>query len=557
MTRQLNALIGAMLILMVPALTVAAAAVDPAYPFIEDKKIEEIIRTVAPSVVKVEVRDGVFKVATGVVIDKDGHIVTTALISPRDEKITVVTADGKRLAAEFKGFDTQTQLAVIQTKEKGLTPIALGQSADVKPGAWIGVVGLSPENTTAVTQGIVSSVAFDKLRLNVWVVPGSPGSPVVNDAGRMVGVLRGTYMDEQPVVFEFRERQVVGSGTVISRGEAPSAGMALAVPVDIMNSVAADIIKSGKVQRGWLGVSSTEKDGKVEIADVESESPAQLAKLKEGDIVIKVDAKEIGSSAALQQEIRSRKPGTDVTVRIERDGKPIDVKVKLGEYTEAEAKRELEILFPNLFPPMTPPSKGTPRKLPPGLFKAPDRFAFEARKFIGVTLQELTKAQAESFGVKDGYGLWVAELADESSAAKAGLKVGDVILKADGKKVESATELSAMIQDKKKGDKIKIEFVRDKKPMTLEVEVAEDKSGLESFFKNWEDSRKSFSDGVKKIQDGAWSKEVEKSFRDSEETLKKLFENRSRDNEQVIARQKDLGKKLETIFKERRVLVKI
>jgi serine protease Do len=557
MTRQMKALMGAMLILMVLALTVAAAAVDPASPFIEDKKIEEITRTVAPSVVKVEVRDGVFKVATGVVIDKDGDIITTALISPRDEKITVVTADGKRLAAEFKGFDTQTQLAVIQTTEKGLAPIALGKSADVKPGAWIGVVGLSPENTTAVTQGIVSSVASDKMRLNVWVVPGASGSPVVNDAGRMVGVLRGTYMDEQPVVFEFRERQVVGSGTVISRGEAPSAGMALAVPVDIVTSVASDIIKSGKVQRGWLGVSSTEKDGKVEIADVESESPAQLAKLKEGDIVVKVDAKEIASSAALQQEIRNRKPGTDVTVRIERDGKPMDVKVKLGEYTEVEAQRELEILFPNLFPPLTPRSLGTPRKLPPDLSKAPERFAFETRKYIGVTLQDLTKAQAESFGVKDGYGLWVAELADGSAAAKAGLEVGDVILKADGKKVESATELSAMIQDKKKGDKIKIEFVRDKKPMTLEVEVTEDKSGLESFIKNWDDSRKSFSDGIKKIQDGAWSKEVEKSFRDSEESVKKLFESRSRDSEQVIARQKDLKKKLETIFKERRILVRI
>jgi serine protease Do len=127
MQRYIKSLVGAVLILMIAAFAAAAATVDPARPSIEDKKIEDITRAVAPSVVKVEVRDGVYKVAIGVVIDKDGTIVTTALISPRDEKITVVTSDGKRLAADFKGFDTQTQVGVIQVKDKGLGPVALGK----------------------------------------------------------------------------------------------------------------------------------------------------------------------------------------------------------------------------------------------------------------------------------------------------------------------------------------------------------------------------------------------------------------------------------------------
>jgi serine protease Do len=410
---------------------------------------------------------------------------------------------------------------------------------------------LSPEDTTAVTQGIVSSVAPDKIRLNAWIVRGASGSPVVNESGQMIGLLRAVYMDEQPVVFEFRERQVVGSGTVVSRGSAPSSGMALAVPVDVVLSVAADIKKSGKVARGWLGVSTSDTDGIVEIRDVVAKSPAELAKLKEGDIIVKVDAKEIASSPDLQQEIRRRKPGTDVVVRVERDGKPMDVKVKLGEYTEEEAQRELEELFPNLFPPVPPSIKIKPKQpIPPATPRPPERFVFETRKYIGVSLQPLTKPQAESFGVKDGYGLWVAELEEKSPADKAGLKVGDVILKADGMKVESVSELSAMIQDKKKGDKIRIELVRDKKPLTIEVEIEEEKSDLEGFFKNWSEYSKSFSNDQRRG-------EIEKSLQESREALSRLLESRGRDAEQSRMRERDLAKKFETLLKERRVLTRI
>jgi len=126
---------------------VGLAAVRPAAAAtsgIDEKKIEEITAAVAPSVVRVEARNGIYKVATGVVIDADGSIVTTALISPRDEKITIVTMDGKSHKAEFKGFDTETGIAVVQVKEAKLRPIAVGKSAGLKTGSWIGVVGLSP-----------------------------------------------------------------------------------------------------------------------------------------------------------------------------------------------------------------------------------------------------------------------------------------------------------------------------------------------------------------------------------------------------------------------------
>jgi len=500
MTRTIKALaiLGCLAAFAFASAGASGAAASSTSSPIDEKKIEDITKAVAPSVVKVEVRDGIRKVATGVVIDRDGSIVTTALISPRDEEITVITADGKRIKAEFKGVDTQTQLALIQAKDKSLAPIALGKSGDLKPGAWIGVVGLSPENTPAVTQGIVSSVAADRLRLNVWVVPGSSGSPVVNGNGQMVGLLRGAYAEDQPIIFEFREQQVVGSGTVFSRAEAPSSGMALAVPMDVVISIAADLKKYGKVERGWLGVSVSEKDGKVEIAMIDPKSPAELAKIKEGDLILKIDGKDITSGPTLSSEIRSRKPGQDITVKIERDGKPQDVKVKLGEYTEVEAQRELELNFPQFFTrgripspaiPSPNPKEAKPERQTPQnnamprsrTAPFPRNFFWQTRKFIGVTLQELNQELAEYFGLKDGVGLLVAQVEDKSPAQKAGLKVGDLILKADGKRVETSSALSEMIQGRKKGDKIKLEILRDKKTLTLDVEIAEEESSSATF----------------------------------------------------------------------------
>ncbi|MDP2915297.1 MAG: PDZ domain-containing protein [Candidatus Aminicenantes bacterium] len=530
MTRTIKTIALPAAFLMIATLGAQAAPIDPAKSGLGEQKIEEITKMVAPSVVRVEARNGMRKVATGVVINKDGYIVTTALISPRDEEISVLTTDGKRLKAEFKGLDTQTHVALIQVKEKGLTPIALGKAADMKPGAWIGVVGLSPENTAAVTQGIVSSVAADKLRLNVWVVPGMSGSPVVNGSGQMVGLLRGAYTDEQPFVFEFREQQVVGSGTVISRAEAPSSGMALAVPVDIVQSIASDLEKKGKVERGWLGVQAGERqDGKLEVAEVEPKSPAELAKIKEGDVIVKIDGKDIASGEALQWEIRSRKPGQDITVRIERNGKPQDLKVKLGEYTEEDAKRELFQAFPRLFPPETPaPGRSAPQAQPK-VWALPKGklgilpFAWESRKFIGVTLQELNKDSVGAlFGIKDGIGLLVAEITADGPAAKAGLKVGDLILKADGKRLQAVSELSDMLQDKKKGDKVKIELMRDKKTMTLDIEIGEEESGPEELlFRGLSDYSTTMPELLKR-NDESSKKQIEEFFRKNEETVKKF-----------------------------------
>jgi serine protease Do len=473
-----------------PALMVMAALfvgslsplAEPAAAMGAQRDSADIAKKVFPSVVRVEAQNHTRKVATGVVVEKGGYIVTTALISPRDQRIVITTADGKKVEAEFLGFDTETQLALVRAKDAaGLPALAAGRAADLSAGSWICVVGVSPESTPAVTQGIVSSIAEDRLRLNVWVTPGTSGGPVVDDKGRMVGLLRGIYVEEKPVVFQFRDREQAGSGVVISRGEAPSSGMAVAVPVDVVRDVAAQIKDKGRVERGWLGVGiGQDDDGRVVIGQVDRESPAELAKLRPGDVILKVGDKGIAGPDQLAAEIRKRKPGQEITLRIERDGKPQDVKVKLGEYAEADARRELEIRFPRLFPPAPPgqPAKpAAPKGLATPAVPARPSWAFEQRKYIGVYPMELNRELAEHYGVKEGTGLLVSRLTAGGPAEKAGLKVGDVIVRVDGQRVESTNDLIDRIQAKAKGDKVKLEVLREKKTVSLEVEVAEESSG--------------------------------------------------------------------------------
>ena len=517
--------------LFVPFLSLMA---EPASSAMDEVKIEEITKKVFPCVVKVIAKNRYTKIAMGVVMDKDGHIVTTALISPRDEKLYVITTKGKKIEAEFLGLDSETQLAVIKAKDKTLTPIVMGEVKDVSPGAWVGLVSISPEDTPQITQGIVSSVSPEKLRLNVWVTRGASGSPILDKDGRMIGLLRGVYTEEGPFIVEFREKEVAASGFAFSRAEAPSSGMALAIPIDIVKSVTVEIKEKGRVQRGWLGVRFyPNEEGDLEIIEVEKESPAEMAKLEEGDIILQIQGKDVTSGEMVVHEIRSMKPGQTIALKILRDGKEQEVQVRLGEYTEEDVWREMEQRFPRLFVPEA-------RKLIEAEPRERLRLAFETRKYIGVDLNPLNTELAEYFGVKEGKGLLVGGVGEDTPAAKAGLKVGDILVKADGKDLAMTSDLSRILQEKEKGDRIKLEFYRDKKKMSVEVEVAEEeRSTVRRFspedWKEYTETWGKYSDNLMRQQE-KWQDEtskemksqIERMDREFEEVLKKSKESQER-----------------------------
>ncbi|MGB9763953.1 MAG: PDZ domain-containing protein [Candidatus Saccharicenans sp.] len=462
------------LILLMVNLLLLPAFSETLFPAASDGQTAEIVKKASPAVVRVEVSDGLRRVATGVIIDKEGDIVTTALISPRDEKLTVVDQKGERLEANFLGFDPETRLAFLQVKNKKMPAVILGSSKNLKPGDWICALGISPGSGISVTQGIVSSIAEDRLRLNLWITPGMSGGPVLDEKGQLVAILRGVYRDENPIIFRFRDRAAAGSGYILGQGTAPAAGLAMAIPIEVVSNIFQEIKTKGKVEYGWLGVSIAEdQEGRVFITYVEENSPAEAAKIKEGDRIVKIDGQEIKNSDQFISEIRRHQPGQEITLTIERNGKTQQMKAKLGSLPEEEAFRELEMRFPEIFrgQSRTPISPEWPL-FPPG-----EKFEFgiENFNFIGVYLDQLNPELAKYFGVEDGRGLLIRSISPKSPAEKAGLKVGDVIIGADGKKIETLNDLTELLQNKKKGEKVSLEIIRDRKKTKVEVEIAEER----------------------------------------------------------------------------------
>ncbi len=505
-----------------------------AYPMASDRDASEIVRKASPSVVRVEVRNGLRRVATGVVIDKEGYVATTALISPKREKLVVTDQKGNSYEATFLGFDPETRIAIIQIKDKKLPEIVLGQSEKLEPGAWVCALGILPDSGITVTQGILSSIGEDRLRLNLWTTPGMSGGPVLNDKGQMVGLLRGVYAEDSPIIFRFRDREATGTGYVYSQAEARSSGMALAVPVETVLQVFKDIKSKGQVERGWLGISIAEdRQGRVLITQVEENSPAELAKLKKGDRILKFNGKDIKSTDQLVYEIRKSRPGKEVILLIERDGKTQELKARLGAVPEEEARRELELRFPEIFKdfPARPNLPDMPR-----LEKFGFEFGVENYRYIGVYLEQLNPELSRYFGVSEGQGLLVARVNAGSPAEKAGLRVGDVIISADGKRTQRLEELTDIIQDKKKGEKIVLEIIRDKKKMKIEVEVAEEKREIGPRFEKFSDELEGYQEkmlerlismerelrGTVELAQAGWLDEMENIGLNLEDMMSKL-----------------------------------
>ena len=262
---------------------------------------------------------------------KDNYIMTNFHVVEDASEVVVSLSDRREYIAEVIGVDPLSDLAVLQIKGKDLPTVNVGNSDDLKVGDWVVAIGSPFSFDFSVTAGIVSAkgrsiqnnnignyVPF--LQTDVAINPGNSGGPLFNLDGEVVGI----------------------NSQIYSRSGGYQ-GLAFAIPINVATDVADQIITSGEVSRGYLGVRMSEVDSDLAdalgmrkpygalINDVEEGESADLAGLVPGDVIIEFDNKEIKFSSDLPHVVGQIKPNTRASARVVRDGDEINLDFILGE----------------------------------------------------------------------------------------------------------------------------------------------------------------------------------------------------------------------------------
>ena len=280
---------------------------------------------------------------SGVIFDKEGHIITNNHVVAGASKIQVTLADGRVYDAETTGTDPATDLAVIQLKDApdNLTVAQLGDSDKLATGQDVMAIGNPLGLSSTVTTGIIS--ALDRPVVNSQNEDGSGGSAVYTNAIQIDAAINpgnsgGPLFDEKGQVIGITS-SIATMSRSSSEGGSGSIGIGFAIPVKLADKVAKQLIKSGTATHAYLGVTldtagataDGEKRGGAKITSVESGSPADKAGLKTNDVVIAIDGKTTAQGSALTGYVRQYSANDKVKLTIIRDSKKQDIDVTLAE----------------------------------------------------------------------------------------------------------------------------------------------------------------------------------------------------------------------------------
>ena len=307
---------------------------------------EAVAEAVRPSVVAIDVEtsSGTGK-GSGVILDAEGHVLTNDHVAGDavDGGLQVTLADGRVYEATLVGTDPTTDLAVIALVDPpaDLVPAVLGDSDALAVGEAVMAVGNPLGLDSTVTTGIVSAldrpvstsdgtdetVVTNAIQIDAAINPGNSGGPLFNAAGEVIGITSSIAS--------------LSTGTSTSG----SIGLGFAIPVNLADRVAAELVTDGSAEHAFLGVAlsdgtatadGTTRRGAV-VEEVTEGSPAALAELVVGDVVVAIDGDPVNGAEALTAFVRERAAGSDATLTIVRDGAALDVEVTLAVRAEAAA----------------------------------------------------------------------------------------------------------------------------------------------------------------------------------------------------------------------------
>jgi serine protease Do len=364
-----------------------------------------------------EVRQGI---GSGVIIDTHGNVLTNNHVVEGADKVKVVLANNEEIAAKVVGTDPKSDLAVVKIDpgKAKLTVAVLGDSDKLEVGEWVIACGSPFGLRQTVSAGIISAVGRgnvgiteyeDFIQTDAAINPGNSGGPLVDLEGRVVGI-----------------------NTAIASQSGGNAGVGFAIPISMAKFVLEQLVKSGKVVRGYVGllIGDVNEDlaesfkyegtGGALVQDVTPDGPGAKAGLKPGDIVTERDGKPVPNAASFRNGIADTPPGKTVKLTVSRDGKRVEVPVTLGELPASDK--------------LAAGRRGGGQAEP----KEPARW--------GLGLTDITPELAQRLELGTSRGALVQQVLPGSPADAAGLMPGDVIVAIGERDIKKASDARDMLQ---------------------------------------------------------------------------------------------------------------
>lgn len=357
---------------------------------------------------------------SGVIISSDGYIVSNNHVVEDAETLEVVLNDERTYTAQVIGTDPTTDIALLKIEESGLPTVQFANSDDVRVGEWVVAVGNPFSLTSTVTAGIVSAkgrsidivrrsggdLAIESfIQTDAVVNPGNSGGALVNQNGDLVGI-----------------------NTAISSPTGVFAGYSFAVPSAIVKKVAEDLREYGVVQRGLLGAQirqlntayarelDIDRNNGVYVSQVLEGSAAEEAGIQTGDVIVAVDGVRTLRSSTLLEQLGRHRPGDQVTITAERDGKTRDFTVVLKN------------------------SEGTT-----GIVRPSEKP--EAVASLGATFEDIAADDAEQLRLEGGVA--VTDLGSGLLAEQTRVRPGFILTKVNGRQVENVKQLERLLASSK------------------------------------------------------------------------------------------------------------
>ncbi|MEE8428079.1 MAG: DegQ family serine endoprotease [Gammaproteobacteria bacterium] len=376
---------------------------------------------------------------SGFIISQDGYVLTNHHVIRGADEIIVRLSDRRQLVAEVVGSDARSDVALLKIDAKDLPVAKIGDSSKLDVGEWVLAIGSPFGFDHSATAGIVSAKGRSLPRENyvpfiqtdVAINPGNSGGPLFNLEGKVVGVNSQIYSRTGGYM-----------------------GLSFAIPIEVAMDVVEQLKTKGRVSRGWLGVliqdvtrnlaesfGMSKPQGAL-VAQVLSDSPAEQAGFKVGDIITEFDGKEIIRSSNLPPIVGSSSVGERVRVKVVRNGKTRELKVRLGELPDEQAQL----------------ASGEPETTPA------DRLA--------VVVAELTQKQRKDLEVENGV---LVKKVGEGAAAEAGIHTGDVILMVNDTKVKDVEHFQEIVEGLEDGSSVPVLVKRKGGPTFLALKLPQGK----------------------------------------------------------------------------------